>query len=376
MRSINILSILLALMAACSAPIEKTAPTPAAKVTGAAPESALATVVLSEQAQKRLGIEVAAAERRRLTATVTAPGEVIPPPGKSLIVSAPIAATISSDVLRLPGTLVTQGDVIIRLIPLPSATELASAQIRLEAAQKRRDRAQVLLRDGAGSQRGLEEADAELATAQANVGAGTGGDSSTAILRVKAPFSGVIRDLLVGPGQAVASGAPLFQLDAQRSLWVRTSLYVGDAQRVDRSASANVFSLSAKPTDTGLEAISVTGPPSANADAAGEDLFYQLPQLVDGGAPELRPRQRVSVTVPLKDDEEALAVLWSSILFDAYGGTWVYCEIETRKYARRRVQIRRVVDRWAVLERGLLEGERVVTVGAAEIFGTEFGAGK
>jgi multidrug efflux pump subunit AcrA (membrane-fusion protein) len=125
-----------------------------------------------------------------------------------------------------------------------------------------------------------------------------------------------------------------------------------------------------------VQATSVIGPPSANAEAASEDLFYQLPTLPDGGEPEFRPRQRVSLHVPLKGEEDALVVPWSSVLFDAYGGTWVYGEVAAGKYARRKVQVRRVTDRWAVLERGLSEGERIVTVGAAELFGTEFGAGK
>jgi cobalt-zinc-cadmium efflux system membrane fusion protein len=40
------------------------------------------------------------------------------------------------------------------------------------------------------------------------------------------------------------------------------------------------------------------------------------------------------------------------------------------------VEVRRVVNSLAVLARGPAVGAKVVTAGAAEIFGTEFGTGK
>ena len=43
---------------------------------------------------------------------------------------------------------------------------------------------------------------------------------------------------------------------------------------------------------------------------------------------------------------------------------------------RRPVEVRDVVDRVAVLARGPAPGTRIVTAGAAELFGTEFGPGK
>jgi hypothetical protein len=45
-------------------------------------------------------------------------------------------------------------------------------------------------------------------------------------------------------------------------------------------------------------------------------------------------------------------------------------------FVRHRVEIADVVADAAVLRQGPAPGTRVVTVGAAELFGTEFGAGK
>jgi hypothetical protein len=53
----------------------------------------------------------------------------------------------------------------------------------------------------------------------------------------------------------------------------------------------------------------------------------------------------------------------------------VYEDLGSNAYARRRVQIARHAGDRAVIARGINEGAKVVTAGAAELFGTEFGAG-
>ena len=84
----------------------------------------------------------------------------------------------------------------------------------------------------------------------------------------------------------------------------------------------------------------------------------------------------MGVTLYERGSEESLVVPWSAVMHDINGGTWVYENIAPQQYARRRVDVRRVVDGRAVLARGPAIGAKVVTAGAAEIFGTEFGTGK
>jgi hypothetical protein len=84
----------------------------------------------------------------------------------------------------------------------------------------------------------------------------------------------------------------------------------------------------------------------------------------------------MGVTLFERSVEESLVAPWSAILHDMTGGTWVYENIAPQQYARRRVEVRRVVNSMAVLARGPAVGAKVVTSGAAEIFGTEFGTGK
>jgi hypothetical protein len=63
----------------------------------------------------------------------------------------------------------------------------------------------------------------------------------------------------------------------------------------------------------------------------------------------------------------------SSVLYDSGGQTWTYTNPEPRTYVREAVVVARVDnDQW-ILASGPAPGMAVVTVGAAELKGTEDG---
>jgi multidrug efflux pump subunit AcrA (membrane-fusion protein) len=98
-------------------------------------------------------------------------------------------------------------------------------------------------------------------------------------------------------------------------------------------------------------------------------LYYQV-----GNRDQLlRPGQRVGVTLPLKGAETSLVVPRSSLVRDAHGGSWVYVNVAPHTYARQRVFVDRVVGELAALLHGPKVGAKVVTLGAAELYGAEFG---
>ena len=66
---------------------------------------------------------------------------------------------------------------------------------------------------------------------------------------------------------------------------------------------------------------------------------------------------------------------YGAILYDAKGDTWVYVNSEPLTYVRERVTVDYIEGDQAVLTDGPPEGSAVVTVGAAELYGTEFGVG-
>lgn len=104
---------------------------PPAKVENAIEESELSTVKLTEQAEKRLGVEILTAEKRSMPASLNIGGEIMAPPGREAKVAAPVAGTIlAAEGGRVPraGQIVKKGEQILRLLFLPPGTELVGAR--------------------------------------------------------------------------------------------------------------------------------------------------------------------------------------------------------------------------------------------------------
>jgi multidrug efflux pump subunit AcrA (membrane-fusion protein) len=149
-------------------------------------------------------------------------------------------------------------------------------------------------------------------------------------------------------------------------------VYVGQWGEVDTDKEALVSEFGQAPDVPPRKAKPIAAPPSADPDAATVDLFYVL----GNEDARLRPGHKVAVTLPLQGEAESLVVPWSAVLHDIHGGTWVYEEIAPQTFVRRRVHVRLVSGPEAVLADELKPGTRIVTDGAAELFGTEFGFGK
>lgn len=85
----------------------------------------------------------------------------------------------------------------------------------------------------------------------------------------------------------------------------------------------------------------------------------------------------MSVNVPMRTGpRKSLMVPAAAILYDIHGGTWVYVSEGPLVFRRQRVEVLETKSGAAYLARGLSPQTKVVTEGAAELFGTEFGAGK
>ena len=375
-------------------PESKEKPKSPAKVQNAVKETDLTTITLTPEAESRLGIELAPVEYRSVERNRTFGGEVVPIPGRAVTVSAPLSGTVlppESEPAIEAGQYVTDGQPLYRLLlALPeqdmlSVQEEASLrQTEFDLAKARVERARQLLSDKAGSIRDLEEADAQLAKAKASFETARtrlelliGGelDSARGVLSsliIKSPISGIVQGVHVAPSQTVTSTTALVEVAGIDPVWIKVPVYVGDISRIDPNKPAQIHSLddfAGAATDTAQR---ITAPLSADADSVTADIFYEL----SNPNHSYRPGQKVSVTLALTDAEQNLVVPYSAILYDMYGGTWMYQNTEPHIYVRRRVELRHVLDELAVLSRGPVEGARVVIAGAAELFGTEFGVGK
>ncbi len=364
---------------------------PPATVANPRPEADLATVRLTEDAERRLGVTVAEVAWREVPRTRTVGGEIVAAPGRTAAVAAPVAGTLLAPAgggVPGVGTTVGRSQTVFRLVVLVGDRSLASAEQELLAAdararqaRARADRARELLRqqlisvqDEETARADAEAAEATFRAARAQVdilrgGADTEGDAGT--LSLVAPERGILRRLLAAPGQTVAAGTPLFEVVAAAPAWVRVPLYVGDLADVAPGAGARVHALGSGATGAGTWARAVRGPPVADPAAASADLYFEL-----DAAAAARVGQRVVVTLTLRGRERRLAAPWSAVVFDAQGGSWMYERVAPLTYARRRVAVAYVSGDVAVLARGPAPGTLVVATGVAELFGTEFGGGK
>lgn len=377
------------LLSCSSAPKEtKPAPAPPAKVDNRVKESDLTRVTLSPEAEQRLGIELATVTERTASNQLAVSGEIVPIPGKTLIVTAPASGTVALARKDMgAGQIVKSGEAVFRLTPmLPAQRDLKityeadvlSAKARLDAATQQLERSKQLLRDMAGSKRNVEAADQEYGQAKAVHDASqlrlkrleTHPLDADVEMTITAPSDGILRQIQVAEGQNVASGAPLFEVADFSRVWLRVPVYSADLKLIARAETVDVRDIDG--TGRARQARRVAAPPTADALAVTADLYYEIAN----ADLHLRPGQRLAVVLPLQGHaRKGFSAPLSAVLYDIYGGTWVYVNEAPRVYRRQRVELIETAGQSALLSRGVSTGAKVVVQGAAELFGTEFGAG-
>jgi multidrug efflux pump subunit AcrA (membrane-fusion protein) len=304
-------------------------------------ETGLGEVTLTPDARARLGLETVPLEtaptrRQRLLA-----GEVLLALGESSSEGSRAGSIYSLVPPRSAGDLERVADL---QLAADGAVEVAS--IASDAAREALQRAEALLESRAGSGRSVEEARIRLAQA----------DATLRNARQR-------RRLL---------GASVFDAVGTRKVWVRVEAYGGETRLLDLEATASFRALGA-PTGESLGKLRpVRATISAASTGATTDLFYEPTE--SGSA--LRPGERVTVMVPLRETADALLAPLSAVVRDAHGGAWIYEETSTNTFVRKRIEIRDAQSGTVTLLAGPSPGARIVSAGAAELFGTELGFAK
>lgn len=295
------------------------------KTESVAHESELLRLTLSREAQARLGLVTVRIGAGSAAATRETSGEIVVPAGAGGV------PTNSVSNLAQLGTQQVAAD-----------GEIARTQAQVRLARIALGRATALVQEEAGSVRARDEAAAALATAQA------------------AADAAVAQRRLLGPS--------IRSLGNQASVWVRVPVFGTDVAGVERGRAALVRPLGDGGTPRSARA--VQAPPSANAVAGTVDLYFAI----DNRDRAYRIGQRVGVTLPIAGGSHAgLSVPTAAIVRDTNGGEWVYARTAPDTFVRQRIEIASTSGNRAILSRGLANGAEVVTAGAAELFGSEFG---
>ncbi len=390
-RSIAWVSTVWAILALCvagctSKPGSSAATKPAApaKVEKLPAEGDLIAVTLKPEAEQRLGIVLASVAPQTGT-LVIAEGGVAPSPGLAVKKDQPIFTLLP--ILSADRAVLTP----IERVNFEQAKTTAEGTLKQARNQFEQDK--ILLERTEGlvkvkaapatalvdaratydrSKLALEAAEQTSSIFQKALGTGAEDAGKLAPLMLRAPADGVLLNVNVQPGQQVPAGSVLFEVANLDPVYVKVPVFVGEEEAIATDKDATVGGLAdapGKPTRPGKP---VRTTPSANALAATTDLYYSV-ENHDG---RLRPGQKVGVTLPLQGEAESLVVPHAAVLRDFSGGAWVYQAMGNHVFARKRVVVDHVVGTDAVLAMGPKPGTKVVTDGAAELFGTEFGGGK
>lgn len=314
------------LLASCGDQKPAPAKPPPSKAEAVVHETDLLRLTLTPEAQQRLGIRTVKVVNGTSLKTRNVGGElVVPGLGPSGV---PTGST--SNIAQIAAAQAAADGEVAR----------TSAQLRL--ATIARDRSAALVKEEAGSVRARDEADAALAAA-----------------RAAAAVAGEQRRQL---------GPPVAVMAAQSNLWVRVPVFGSDVPTIERTRPAMVRPLG-NPAAPPQLARPVAAPPSANAVAGTVDLFYAL----DNRARAWRVGQRVAVALSIGGTAQGLTIPTAAIVRDINGGEWVYRKTGASTYERQRIDVASTSGTTALLGRGLERGAEIVTDGAAELFGTEFG---
>jgi hypothetical protein len=171
-------------------------------------------------------------------------------------------------------------------------------------------------------------------------------------------------------------GGEVMEASADGGAMVMVSLTTDELGTIDPNGSVVVFPLddddAEDDDDEGFEAEWDEMPGmDDDEDGVTKTVFYS----VDGA--DLATGQRLMVEVSLLGDEDSrLVVPFSSLIYDIYGETWVYVNPEPFHFLRVPVVVDFIQGEKVVLIDGPAAGTKVVTVGVAELHGTDTGVGK
>jgi len=378
-------------------------------------EADLARVVLNDEQRESLAIRSDAVATRPVQQALSVHGFILAPPGQEALVAAPVAGHVRAPGGRAPfpapgaGVSAEQELFVLEpvLSPLDRAQlqmtlvqlttlrrgiegELAKAREAVTAAAAEHKRLTGLVKEKLRGAQDLEQATARLHAAEADRDAARdklktfeerAGDLEKGLTRpipLKAPRGGKLLSVPVRPGQYVAAATPLATIADLEPPWVRVAIAEQDLQRIDLTQPATVVLAGSGLRLSGERAALV---PQIDPGKHTADVLYDLgPALAKLPKGQRRPvfarDLMVTVEVPLGEKRAETVVPPAAVVYDAFGGTWLYVEVSSGKgrhvFERRKVELGPALSEGQVVRPALEKKARVVVAGAAVLFSAEF----
>jgi membrane fusion protein, heavy metal efflux system len=343
----------------------------------AAPEEAEGISFLKEQ-QWTLDFGTSLAERRPIRESLRVPASIVPRPGGAAQVVAPVDGRLIQVAPSSPGSTVSQGQELARLLPPPSVPgELpqleqarAAAAAQAELAVRDRERAERLVSAGASPQKRLDEAravetqalarqrGAEAQIAQYNAArTGTGSGNASGLFILRSPITGAIASRQATTGANVTAGSTLFEVADVSRVHVAGRIPEAQATHAARTTAAEI-------EVPGREPIPIQGRATALGQVLDPDTrTLSIVFAFDNRALRLPLGQSVFLRLLLEETAPTVVIPVSAVVDDA-GRPIVFVQTGGESFERRPVTLGvRQSDVAQVLE-GVKPGERVVSKGA------------
>lgn len=286
---------------------------------------------------------------------------------KQTQINAVIDAEIS-DVLVRPGMTVKQGDVLVRFSTTDvqlrvnqQKAQLDSAKAQLQVAESSFNQQKALLQDKFISKNAYDNSATNLANAQAQVKVA---EAQLALAQqqvndavARAPFSGVIADRMVEPGQRVAPHTPLLKLVDNHELELSAAIANQDVGRVQVGQAVQL-------TVEGFENQPVSGEvvrvaPAADGVSRRIPVFIRVAN-VNG---QLRSGLFAHGSITTKTEAASLSIPVAAIHQSANQSSWVWL-VQNNRLVRRPVvtALRDEAAQRVAISSGLAANDWVLTV--------------
>lgn len=316
----------------------------------------------AEEEQKvvtEVGVQVAKVTRTTLRARIEAYGTVEPEPaggGKpagAARLAAPVAGVVMA-VLAKEGERVEAGALIVKLDDRVAVALADKAKHTLEFAEQVVERQNKLKAVAGTSEKTVQEAVQQLATARAELAAA---QAQLALVQLTTPLSGTVARINVQPGQAVDLNTIVAEVVDLSRLVLTAGIPASEASALKVGQVAEIFiEHSDKAVATG--SVSFVSP---LVDAKTGTALVRVTVPKEAG---LRPGQFARVRIVSEERAGRLAVLVESVVTDGEGHS-VIALVEGDKATQKSVKAGLRDGGLVEVEgQGLKEGDTVVTVGA------------
>jgi len=320
---------------------------------------------LKEQ-QWKVPFSTSPAAIREIKSAAWAIGEVLPSPMAFVEIVAPVDGIIQvgdAGDLALPGSHVSRGDVVARIVPPLQGNGWAASQLALAQAERNFERAERLREKDAISTREYEEAQNEYLARKAGHQrlAGSGSDG---ILSLTAPIDGQIIDWQVRPGQRLQAGDKLMAIADPSVVWLKVNVYENDYRSLGTPVGAYVHN--------GGENNGWNIPESEmrvlTTGGALDPVTRTIPVLIEvtNTAGRLTIHESTPVELYASEGATSTAVPRSAVYEDD-GMTVVFVQTSGESFAKRVVKVGPHHAGWVSILEGIQPGEHVVIRGGYHV---------